>query len=163
MEPQIDTVSGNISVSLNGLPPLTRNSKRLGRDLKPGKLKNHLEVGITEVAVQDGGKKSFNGKVSNIHFHHVEGIKSLAALSGRPCETKGSYLAWSDMTFKRSGPGVFKMGDEKKEVVRDVLSLFYNIILPVKTTWSPADHLCRVLGGGMMMEVEDDQTLRDSL
>ena len=142
---------------------LTRNSKRLGRDLKPGKLESHLELGITEVAVQDGGKHSFNGKESNIHFHHVDGIKSLAALSGSPCETKGSYLAWSDMTFKRSVPGVFKMGDEKKEVVRDVLSLFYNIILPVKTTWSPADHLCRVLGGGMMMEVEDDQTLRDSL
>ena len=45
---QIDSVSGYISVSLNGRPSLTRRSEKLRREDKPDKLENHLELGITD-------------------------------------------------------------------------------------------------------------------
>ena len=156
----IDSVSGNISVSLNGGPPLTRRSEKLRKEDKPDKLENHLELGITDTQIVGGGKRSFNGKVTNVHFHYADGLNSLASLSGSPCETKGSYLEWSDMTFTKNGPGVFEMEEDKKEVCH-VLPDSYNVLLPVKTTWNHADHLCRVLGGGMMTGIEDDQAMRD--
>ena len=64
------------------------------------------------------------------------------------------------MTFTRNGPDVFEMEEDEKEVC-DVLPDSYNVLLPVKTTWNHADHLCRVLGGGTMTGIEDDQTMRD--
>ena len=154
---EIDTVTGNISVSMDGRLPLTRKSEKL-RAGKPGKLDERLEIGITETSILDGGKRSFNGKVSNIHFHLVDGQNSLETLSRNPCETKGSYLAWSDMTFSRNGPSVFEL-EEKDEEVCDVLPDLYNVLLPGTMSWTNADHLCKVLSGGMMTGVEDDQDM----
>ena len=73
---QIDSVSGKISVSLNGRPPLTKRSEKLRKEDKPEQLENHLELGITDTQIVDGGKRSFNGKVSNVHFHFADGLHS---------------------------------------------------------------------------------------
>ena len=154
---EIDSISGNISVSLDGRPSLTRTSEKL-RNGKPGRLNQQLEIGITETPILYGGKRPFYGKVSNIHFHLAGGQNSLEALSGNPCQTKGTYLAWSDMTFTKSGPGVFEIEEDDKEVC-EVLPDSYNVLLPGKMTWSNADHLCKVLGGGVLAGVEDDQDM----
>ena len=151
----IDTVTGNISVSLDGRPSLTRTSQVL-RDGMPGKLYQQLEIGITETSMKYGGKRPFHGKVSNIHFHFFDAENSPATLSKNPCGKKGSYLAWSEMTFTKSGQGVFEL-EENKEEVCDVLPHSYNVLLPGKMSWTSVDHLCKVLGGGTMTGVEDDK------
>ena len=98
--------------------------------------------------------------VSNIQFHLFDQKYSqLSSLSKSSCATKGNYLAWSDMTFSRFGPGAFQL-DEDEDEVCDVLPDFYDIFLPAKTSWTYANHLCEVLGGGMMTGVEDDQEMR---
>ena len=150
---EIDTVTSIISVSLDGRPPLTKSSKIL-RDGIPGKLQ--LELGITETSIKYGGIRPFHGKVSNIHFHFVDGQTSLASLSMNPCGKKGSYLAWSEMSFTRRGRSVFQL-EEKNDEVCDVLPHFYNAILPAEMSWTSANHLCKVLGGGTMTGVEDNQ------
>ena len=58
------------------------------------------------------------------------------------------------MTFSRFGPGAFQLEKDEDEVC-DVLPDFYKIFLPAKTSWTYANHLCDVLGGGMMTGVED--------
>ena len=37
---------------------------------------------------------------------------------------------------------------------------FYNIILPGKMSWTSVNHLCKVLGGGTMTGLEDDQDVK---
>ena len=154
---KFDTVTGNISVSIDGRPTLTKSSKNL-RSGKPGTLDQHLEIGITETLTADGGKRSFYGKVSNIHFHFSDEQVSLADLSKKSCETKGSYLAWSDMTFTRNGLNVFEV-EENDEEVCYVLPALYHALLPGRMSWTHANHLCQVLGGGTMTGVEDDQDM----
>ena len=154
---EFDTVTGDISVSIDGRLPLTRRSKKL-RGGMPEKLEQHLEIGITETSTEYGGKRSFHGKVSNMHFHFSGKQISLANLSKNPCETQGSYLAWSDMTFKRNGLNVFEV-EEKDQEVCDVLPGLYHVLLPGRMSWTSANHLCHVLGGGTMTGVEDEQDI----
>ena len=156
---ELDTVTGNISVSVNGRETLTRSSQKL-RDGTPGKLYQQLEIGVTETSLKYGGKRTFFGEVSNIHFHHVDGKNSPASLSKSPCGKKGSYLAWSEMTFTRSGENVFE-SEEKDEDVCDVLPHSYDVLLPGKRSWTSVNHLCKVLGSGTMTGVEDDQDLKN--
>ena len=156
----IDTVSGNISVSIDGRPTMTKTSTKLREGLSPGKLDQQLELGVTETGAQYGGRRQFYGMVSNIQFHLFDQKSSqLSILSRSSCATKGNYLAWPDMTFSRFGPGAFQL-DEDEDEVCDVLPDFYDIFLPAKTSWTYANHLCEVLGGGMMTGVEDDQEMR---
>ena len=152
---EIDTLSGNISVSLDGRPTLMKSSEIL-RDGKPGKLHLQLEIGLMETSIKYGGKQPFRGRVSNIHFHFVDGQTTLASLSKNPCDKQGSYLAWSEMSFTRRGQSVFQL-EEKHEDVCDVLPHSYNVVLPAEVSWTSANHLCNVLGGGMMTGVEDDK------
>ena len=65
---EIDTVAGNISVSLDGRPSLTKSSQIL-RDEKPGKLHLQLELGITETSIKFGGNRAFHGKVFYIRIY----------------------------------------------------------------------------------------------
>ena len=125
---QIDSVSGNVLVSLNGRPPLTRRSVKLREEDKPERLENHLELRITDTQIVDRGKGSFNGKISNVYFHFADGLKSLASLLGSPCQTKRSYLEWSDMTFTRNGRGALLMEEDEEEIC-DVLPDSYNVLL----------------------------------
>ena len=156
----IDTITGNISVSMDGGSIMTRNSKMLTEDIAPKKLDQQLELGITETVDLFGGRQQFHGEISNIHFHLFgEQTSQLTMLSKDPCATKGNYLAWSDMTFSKIGPMVLELAENEDEVC-DVLPESYNIFLPGKTSWTLANHLCEVLGGGIMAGVEDEGEMK---
>ena len=156
----IDTIAGNISVSMDGGSIMTKNSKMLTEDVAPKKLDQQLELGISETVDRFGGRQQFHGEISNIHFHLFgEQSSQLTMLSKDPCATKGNYLAWSDMTFSKIGPMVFELTDNEDEVC-DVLPESYNIFLPGKTSWTLANHLCEVLGGGIMTGLEDEQEMK---
>ena len=156
---EIDTVTANISVSLDGRPALTRSSKVL-REEMPGKLQ--LELGFTESLKRTGGTRPFHGQVSNIQFHFFDRQRNsqLAALSKNPCEKKGSYLAWSEMTFTRRGQSVFEL-EENNEEVCDILPQFYNVLLHGTLSWTSVNHLCKVLGGGRITGMEDEQDVEE--
>ena len=129
----IDTITGNISVSMDGGSIMTKNSKMLTEDIAPKKLDQQLELGITETVDLFGGRQQFHGEISNIQFHLFgEQPSQLTMLSKDPCATKGNYLAWSDMTFSKIGPMVLELTDNEDEVC-DVLPESYNIFLPKKT------------------------------
>ena len=154
---EIDTLTGNISVSIDGRPSVTKNFEKL-REGKPTDLDQKLQIGFSDTDIENGGKQSFRGQVSNVHFHFFDGSKSSEFLSKKPCEIKGSYLAWSDMTFKINGDDVHKLEETEKEVC-SVQTKFYNVALPGKITWVQANHLCKALGGGTMTEIKDEADL----
>ena len=61
----IDTLSGNITVSIDGTPSVTSTFKTL-REQKPRNL--GLDLGWTEAVIAAGGNRSFRGEVSNVQF-----------------------------------------------------------------------------------------------
>ena len=148
---QIDTVAGNISVSIDGRPSVTKTFEKL-KEGKPMNLDRKLEIGVSETDIANGGNRSFRGKVSNVHIFN--GAESTETLSKKPCDINGSYLAWSDMTFKRNGDSVLEL-EETEEEVCSVQPNFYNVLLPGKLTWVQANHLCQAFGGGTMTEIKD--------
>ena len=152
-----DTVTGNITVSIDGSPSVTKTFERL-RDGKPANLDRKLEIGKSESALAYGGNSSFLGEVSNVHFHFFDGSLSVETLSGDPCRRKGSYLGWSDMSFVLEGENVFQVEESESEVCA-VKPEFYKLTLPVKATWPKAGHLCKVIGGGKMTEAKNDSDL----
>ena len=154
---EIDTLSGNISVSIDGRPSVTKTFDKL-REGKPTNLDQKLQIGFSDTDVENGGKRSFRGQVSNVHIHILDESKPLEFLSKKPCEIKGSYLAWSDMTFKRNGNNVHQLEETEKEVC-SVQTNFYNVALPGKMTWVQANHLCKALGRGTMTEIKDEADL----
>ena len=154
-----DTVTGNITVSVDGSPSVTKTFERL-REGKPANLDRKLEIGKSESALAYGGNSPFIGEVSNVHFHFFDESLSVETLSGDPCRRKGSYLGWSDMSFVLEGENVFQVEESESEVCA-VKPEFYKLILPVKATWPKANHLCNVIGRGNMTEAENDSDLVD--
>ena len=149
---EIDTVTGNISVSIDGSPSVTKTFDKL-REGKPMNLDRKLEIGLSETDSANGGNRSFRGQVSNVHI--FDGSKSTETLSKKPCEIKGTYLAWSDMTFKRNGDNVLELEKTEREVCA-VQTNFYNVVLPGQMSWVQANHLCKAFGEGTMTGIKDD-------
>ena len=86
----IDTITGNISVSMDGGSIMTGISKMLTEDVAPKKLDQQLELGITETVDLFGGRQQFHGEISNNQFHLFgEQPSQLTMLSKDPCATKG--------------------------------------------------------------------------
>ena len=154
---QIDTLTGNISVSVDGQPSVTNTFAKL-KSGKPAHLDRKFEIGFSETQIENGGKRQFRGQVSNVHFHFFEGSKTPEFLSKTPCKITGSYIAWSDMTFQRNGDTVFELEETEKEVCA-VQTNFYDVALPGKMTWVQANHLCKAVGEGTMTEINDDTDL----
>ena len=153
----IDTVIGAMSVSVDGRPPVIKTFERL-KEGRPIRLGKKLEIGVTETEIAYGGKRTFRGEVSMVHFYSFEGSMSPEILSQNPCETKGTYLAWSSMTFERIGKNVHELEKDEEEICA-VLPDFYQALLPGTNTWTKADYLCKVLGGGSMTGVEDEKDI----
>ena len=154
----IDTVSGNITLSIDGLTPVTNNFDKLEEE-KPNNLDQRLEIGISETIDGYGGKQAFRGEVSNVHFYIADGSTSVKTLSENPCETKGSYLAWSDLRFNINGDNAFVVEKGEDEVCR-VQQKFHNLVLPGKMTWYEANHMCKVIGQGVMTDIVNNNDLK---
>ena len=152
-----DTLTGDIALSMDGQPTVRNNFEKL-RNGKPTNLDQKLEIGLTDTDSAYGGRRSFRGKISNVQFHVFEETMSLEILSQKPCDTKGSYLAWPDMVFKTNGDDVYELNESESEICA-VQPQYYNLVLPSKMTWPEADHLCRAIGGGTMTDIKSDSDL----
>ena len=150
----IDTIAGTLSLSIDGQPSVTNTFEKL-RQGKPTSLAEKLELGLTETSPSSGGTRPFRGKVSNVHLHVFnEAAESIEYLSKSPCKSEGTILAWSDMIFRRNGRNVIEQVEAESEVCQ-VKIKSYDILLPGKTSWPQADHLCKALGGGTITGVKD--------
>ena len=155
----LDTVTGNISVSIDGRPAMSDTSEKL-KEGKAEKLHEVLQIGITDTEPTNGGRRQYQGSLSNLNFHfHQESI-SIEDLSRNPCETEGSYLAWSRMAFSKIGEGIV----ESEGTQEDVCSVFpipetHKVLLPGLMSWTKADFLCKILGEGEMVEVENEEEI----
>ena len=122
----IDTLSGNITVSIDGTPSVTNTFEKLSKQ-KPTGL--DLDLGWTEAINAAGGIQSFRGEVSNFHFYSSNGSLSTETLSKKPCETQGNYLAWKGVKFSILGKNVLILNETEKDVCT-VQPEFYNVLLP---------------------------------
>ena len=152
-----DTLTGDIALSMDGQPTVRNNFEKL-RNGKPTNLDQKLEIGLTDTDNAYGGRRSFRGKISNIQFHVFEETTSLRILSQKPCDTKGSYVAWPDMVFKTNGDDVYELNESESDICA-VQPQYYNLVLPAKMTWPEADHLCRAIGGGTMTDIKSELDL----
>ena len=153
----IDTDSGNISVSMNGRPSMTESSEKL-RTGKPANLDQKLEIGISDSDVTNGGRRQFSGSFSNLHFYLQEGSTRIEELSKEPCRAEGNHLSWSEMTFKKAGKGIVESERNKREVCA-VLPDLYKVLLPGKMHWGQARFLCKHSGKGRITDVENEEDL----
>ena len=154
----IDTATGNIAVSMDGRPIITKSSEKL-KTGKPENLDQKLEIGITDSDVTNGGRRQFVGSFSNLNFYLHDESTSLEALSNEPCKTEGNYLSWSEMTFRKNGDGIFESEGNKREVCA-VLPDLYKVLLPGKMHWSQANFLCKFAGNGWITDVQNDEDLQ---
>merc|ERR1711971_823263 len=133
----IDTVTGNIAVSVDGRPIISKSSEKLETG-KPENLEQKLEIGITDSDVTNGGRRQFTGSFSNLNFYlHDKSTTSLEELSKEPCKTEGN----------------------KREVCA-VLPDLYKVLLPGKMRWSQANFLCKFSGNGWITDIRNDEDLQ---
>ena len=151
----IDTLSGNVTASVDGTPSVTNKFNTLSKE-KPRSF--NLEIGWTETLVAWGGNRSYRGQVSNVNFYLTDGSLDTEALSKKPCDAQGNILAWSDMVFDIDGENVFELNETDRDVCA-VQPKFYDVLLPGKMDWDEANHLCKAIGSGKMTEVENESDL----
>ena len=154
----IDTVTGNIAVSMDGRPIISKSSGKL-KTGKPENLEQKLDIGITDSDVTNGGRRQFAGSFSNLNFYRHDKSRSLEELSKDPCKTEGNYISWSEMTFRKNGEEIFESEGNKREVCA-VLPDLYKVLLPGKMHWSQANFLCKFAGNGWITDVRNDEDLQ---
>ena len=155
----MDTSTGNISVSIDGRPPMSDTSEKL-KTGRPDQIHKALEIGITDTEPTNGGRRQYQGSLSNLNIYFYQESISIVDLSQNPCETVGSYLAWSTLSFTKVGEGIIESEGDKA----DVCSVFpipetHKVLLPGLMSWTRADFLCKILGEGKMIEVENQEEI----
>ena len=149
----INSLTGNISVSLNGQPSVTVTALKLKKN-RPQTLKNKFEIGLTKAATQTNSQ--YFGSVANINIFYHDSTQSVEAMSESTFEN-GNYMSWSRIEFNKKGKNV-KIG---KETVWDGAEQSYSILLPVKASWTQADTYCKTLGQGRMTEIQTLEGLKN--
>jgi hypothetical protein len=154
----VDTVTGNISVSLNGRPSLTVASEKL-RTKMPEYLPNALKLGLKETEEISGGKRQFLGFVTNINVFHYNETLSIEDLSKTLCESAGDYLAWADAEFQLEGASVRETEVEPGSVCGDTPET-YRVLLLEELRWADGELGCRTLAGGQMARIRGEEELQ---
>ena len=126
----VDTAAGNIAVSLDGRPIITKSSEKL-RTGKPDNLDQGLVIGISDSDVTNGGRRQFDGSFSNLNFYVQDGSESIEELAKYPCRQEGNYHPWSKMIFERNGNRIIESERNKREVCA-VLPDLHKVLLPGK-------------------------------
>lgn len=143
----IDTVSGNCTVSVNGGEASTVTVQDILTH-KPDFLK--LSIGIVQYAGMD--LKQFHGAVTNVNLFHNHGEKSVKEMSENPClfAASADLLAWSDMDWRTEGNFISQTEEDDGTVCERQET--YRVALPVKMTWMEADQTCQNLGHGQITQ-----------
>jgi hypothetical protein len=163
----VDTVTGTLSVSLNGRPALNATIKHLQGGNKPTFLKGKLGIGISKVEEAYGGTRQFVGSVTNINLFFHDADKSIEDMSRSPCSHVGDFMAWTNADFDWKGP---MSNDIKVEIERSCektisngkksSNTVYSLLLPTEMSWTEAQHKCNALGKATMTDINNDGELQ---
>ena len=156
----IDTNTGNISVSLNGRTSMTMIIESLKIN-KPEILV--LEVGLSKLHPKDGGVKQFSGLVANIHISKIDKNISIEILSSNPCNILGDYLSWIEASFELKGQNVIQTEIKDQTECLYQQSKETKLILSTKYARKEARHSCDILGDGRISGVNDENELQEYL
>ena len=149
----VDTLSGNISVSLNGQLSAVLNSIKL-KSNKPKLLKDKIEIGLTNASLSKLSNNQFFGRVANINIFYPHNKPSIVTMSSKAC-TGGDFMDWSTLDFLKKG-GNIKVYEE---IVCDEPRISYDILLPILAKWPEAENYCDTLGHGRMTGIHDSDQL----
>ena len=144
---EVDTDTGNMSVSLNGGAPIMGRDENLLTN-KPSNLKDKIKIGLSTENYFALGSDQFFGLVTNINIFTSNKSRSLKSMTSDPCD-QGDFMAWSITGLEMTGINLKITEDD------DVCSHkeTYDIILPGLASWHEADHQCK--GLGHMTQIDD--------
>ena len=152
----VDTINGNLSVSLGGEEPIFRRIDKLGTQ-KPEYISSKLVVGITNSS-WDHRSDQFLGSIANINIYSVETNNSVECLSMKS-SSKGDIFAWENMIFEMIGNGVII---EEVNLSNNPIQT-RQIFLPMMLFWHDAVTYCKNLGNGWMTDISDQDDLNISI
>ena len=144
----VNTVSGDLTVSLDGQSPITVNLKKM-KTRKPNYLNNKLVLGLANTSSPEITNSQFLGLVTNLNIFHPN--RSLLTLSG----LNGDFMSWSSISWKINGADIVLSNYLLPESTLEK----YDLVLPVLTTWGEAQRYCRTLGNGNMTEITNEEEL----
>ena len=149
---EVDTVTGDMAVSLNGGTPIIGRDENLLTN-KPSYLKDNIKIGLSKENYFALGSDQFFGFVSNINIFTSNKSQSLESMTSNPCN-QGDFMAWSITGLEKTGINLKITEDD------DVCSHTntYDIILPGLASWHEADHQCK--GLGQMTKIDDATDLK---
>ena len=149
----VDTVSGNVSVSLTGREEITKHNEGIKTN-KPKYLAGKVVIGICKGKSFGRSTGQFYGSVSNINIHsHKRSVLNHELLKYNP-SNNGNILAWKNMVFELKGQGV-----NIREVDTQNSNQIHQVLLPVKTDWQDGNQFCKYLGKGRMTEISNKDEL----
>ena len=136
----MDTLTGQLAVSLNGGPPITRTLKNLTTK-KPQKLRDKLVLGLSNSSSPLVENNQFLGSVTGVNIFQQSNDRDIERMS-RDMSVDGDVMAWSSLKFvlKEIRPVI------RNEDIYESPDQTYNLTLPVDILWQEAQHFCRVLG-----------------
>ena len=148
----VDTVSGNITVSLMGREAITRSDNTF-KSNRPRHLAGNVVIGIDKGKSWENLPLQFFGSVTNINICSANKNKTVEQLSRDACGD-GNILAWTNVTFEIEGTGVsiVEIDIESAKATRQVL-------LPLKADWHEGARYCRHLGHGEMAGIANQAEL----
>ena len=149
---EVDTVTGNISVSLNGRQSIRERDETLLTNM-PKNLKNKIRIGLSLDNYFSLGSDQFFGFVTNINIFTMNKTHSLERMTSNPCD-QGDFMAWSVTGLEKTGPNIKITEDYDVCSHKDT----YDMVLPEVATWHKADHQCK--GLGHMTQIDDAKQLK---
>ena len=151
----VDTVSGNISVSMMGQKALTQHSDTLKTN-KPKHLTEKIVIGIDNSKSWEGLPIQFIGSVSNINIHSWNNSSMVEKLSVGT-SVNGNILDWTNALFEIKGTGV-SVEDNQIENHNQI----HRVVLSLKVDWHEGNRYCKLLGKGKMAEISNKEELKAS-
>ena len=148
----VDTSSGNITVSLMGKNAITRSDNTL-KSNKPRYLTGKVVIGITKRKSFKKLPLQFFGSVTDINMYSASKNHTVKQLS-MGAHKNGDILAWTDMTFDLEGTD-FSIDEIEIEKPNGACQF----LLPVKAGWHEAAGYCRNLGNGQMAGIASKEEL----
>ena len=134
----IDTTSGNLSVSINGGETVQTAIQNLGTN-KPDRV--NIEAGLNMEDEYGTITSQFIGSVSNINIFKPNPSYNYGNVTSFHC-LNGDFMDWSNLKLQQKGPNLTITEYEIACNPKDK----YDILLPTTASWNEADHYCNILG-----------------
>ena len=148
-----DTVTGNISISINQDAPLKFVVEELVNQ-KPVNLKGKLFIGLSNI----NGPKQFNGELANTNI--FSDTKNIDEIMNNICMHVGDVVNTDVLEWKNFGE-VKERYEEDRKICNEKQT--YTVAIPAKINWDNAKEICPKLGGGNITEPRNKFDIEDTI